>query len=85
MARPGDSWDVTGMSRERLMREPGKGRCLHPIRIEPERLGRSDRDAGQQCAQAREQVAIVAPTAADIDFLDFVRQRFDALRDGGGG
>ena len=45
MTRAGDTGEIAGVSSKCLMREPGEGRCLHPIRIEPERFGRGDRGA----------------------------------------
>jgi len=42
MACAGDTGEIAGVSRKRLMREPGEGGCLHPIRIESERFSRGD-------------------------------------------
>ena len=75
MARASDTGEIAGVSSKRLMREPGEGGCLHPIRIEPERFGRGDGGARQQRAQVSEQMAVVATATTDIKLPDFPRQQ----------
>ena len=67
--RAGDAGQVARQPKQALARQPGKGRRLHLLRRQAAPGGGGDGDAGQQRAQAVEQVSVQGAAAANQQLL----------------